>query len=256
MQKRLLLVILTMLLVLTSTTVTAQAKEKEIEQADNVSTHKVKINLPEKSNKTYKKRISKKVVSKKVGKLKKGYYVDTRNEKTTTVIIYEQYYSGKSYMYLITKTIETEKTIYWISGKKNLSPKIKKKVGKGVSNAFSKRGWTVKYNVYDNSSSLNTFNKKINFYDDASLIRQIGQFISVINNNFSYQKRFQKVFKEEKANYFGADSLKAVSNSDNYFSYCYELYINEPSRMKNFLPRSYIAIDDCVKKINEKYWKR
>ena len=62
MQKRLLLVILTMLLVLTSTTVTAQAKEKEIEQADNVSTHKVKINLPEKSNKTYKLNIEKNTI--------------------------------------------------------------------------------------------------------------------------------------------------------------------------------------------------
>lgn len=243
-----------------------QAKTEYIESESvsslelvSIDVSKEKVPLEEASTETYMNKIST-TVKRKVGKWKKNYYAKERTTKIITKNKYEKYYKGKDYKYVFTKTFIQHEVSFYPTGKKDLSPKIKKKIGQGLSNAFSKRGYKINYSAME-TVKFSIMNKKINCSSEKELIRQMGEFLSLLNNNFCYTSRFRKIYKEERGNFFGEIKRDCfgveedISSLNIYFGRCYELYLSSPREMKNLMPKTYIAIDDCVKAINKKYLK-
>ncbi len=214
---------------------------------------KKKVSLKEPAKRSYKKVLPSKTDIKK-GKLKKSYYLKERTDKIVVVKKYEKYTKGKRYKVVVTTKFYIDRTSWWLTGKTDLSPNIRRKVGRGLSNAFSKRGYKAEFSMWE-GNHLSIKDSILYFDSEDDLLFTLGEFLSVINDNAAYSNSFFKIYEEEKNAYCGKarDKKLAISSSLDYFKYSYSIYLSNASRMKRNMPKTYIFIDDCVKSVNKRY---
>lgn len=237
-----------------SVSVSAIAEEEKLETevlSTSTSTKKVRKKLKKKAKKTYTKEIS---VSTDVtvNSTKDITYYTKEQEKTETVTRkYAQYYEGKKFKHILTEKVVSKEKVILQSGNTDLSPDIIKTVGNDLAKAFNETGFTVDYWYENTDSYLSSSRKVLYCYNDYSLIHQLGYFLSLINDNKCYTAKFIKVYEEEKTKYYATDKGSALESSGEFFACCYNLFISEPAKFKENMPKSYKVIEDCVNAVND-----
>lgn len=251
------IVVLLLIIMVSVNNTTSFAVAAEVTSASEIlststSTTKVTKKLKKKAKKTYTRQISTSTDVTVNSTKNISYYIKKTEQVSTVTRKYVKYYKGKKYKHIFTEKVSTKEKITSQSGKTDLSPEIQGKIGSDLARAFQETGFTVDYwSGYKDSSYLSVSKKKIKCFNDESLLHQLGYFLSLINDNKCYTAMFIKVYEEEKTKYFGADKGTALESSGEFFACCYQLFLTEPSKFKEQMPKVYKIIEDCVNAVND-----
>ena len=86
--------------------------------------------------------------------------------------------------------------------------------------------------------------------DDDSIYLGFAYFVDLVSGRTSTYQSFWNIYNREKNNFPGDNKEVAISNTTNYFNYCFKEYLFNRQRLQTFCPSSASAIQTAISKIN------